>query len=289
MAGASRGAGHRRLGRAARSGADIPTVAAVRFLNAVPLVDGLEDDAGLRLAADVPSRLLALLLEGSADIALCPVIDYQSAPAELCVVPVGAIGSDGPTHTVRVFSPEPLDRVETVLVDTDSHTSVALLDVVYTHLFGRRPRLAPLDDPGHPGTDTVLLIGDKVVTSAPPSSSHPHTLDLGEAWHEITGLPFVFATWMARRGHDLGDLPKRLARRRRHNLEHLDELVERVALPRGWARELAASYLGSILSYELGPRERRAMELFWSRCHELGIIERLRPLRLYPLDVKSET
>jgi chorismate dehydratase len=246
-------------------------------------VDGLEGDDGLTVASDVPSRLLALLLDGHADVALCPVVDYQSAPAELCVVPVGAIGSDGPTHTVRVFSPEPLDRVERVLVDTDSHTSVALLDIVFTHLHGRRPRLVPLEDPGHPGADAVLLIGDKVVTSAPPESSHPHTLDLGEAWRGITGLPFVFATWMARLGHDLEDLPERLARRRTHNLQHLDELVERVALPRGWERELAASYLGSILSYELGPRERRSMELFWSRCHELGIVERLRPLRLYPL------
>ena len=53
------------------------TVAAVSFLNARPLVDGLENEPGIQLATDVPSRLLETLILGRADVALCPVIDFQ--------------------------------------------------------------------------------------------------------------------------------------------------------------------------------------------------------------------
>jgi len=122
----------------------MPTVAAVSFLNARPLTEGLADEPGIVLRTDVPSRLLELLLGGGADIALAPVIDFQTAPAELCVVPAGAIGSDGPTHTVRVFSRSPLPSLDVVHVDGDSHTSAALLQVVLEALHGRRPDLVPL-------------------------------------------------------------------------------------------------------------------------------------------------
>jgi chorismate dehydratase len=76
------------------------TVGCVSFLNAAPLIDGIEEDGQVRLITDVPSRLLETLLKRSATIALCPTIDFQTAPQELSIVPVGAIGSEGTTMTV---------------------------------------------------------------------------------------------------------------------------------------------------------------------------------------------
>jgi len=260
----------------------MPTVAAVSFLNARPLTEGLADEPGIVLRTDVPSRLLELLLGGGADIALAPVIDFQTASAELCIVPAGAIGSDGPTHTVRVFSRSPLPTLDVVSVDGDSHTSAALLRVVLEALYGRRPEIIPLE----PGTaaggsppEAVLLIGDKVVHAENWAAGYPHQLDLGEAWKKLTGLPFVFAAWLARSGDDLGGLPRALADCRRRNRRRIPEIV--AAHANGWPRDLALRYLGEILRYELGERELAAIELFWSRCHALGIIERLRPMRLY--------
>ena len=255
-------------------------LAAVSFLNAKPLVDGLEDEAGIELSSDVPARLLTTLIDGSAHVALCPTIDYQRAPCSLVVLPSGCISSDGPTLTVRVFSSRPLEDLEAVAIDGDSHTSVALLQIVFSELFGRRPPLETLEPGGTP-LDAQLLIGDKVVRDEPDRGVFPFQLDLGEAWKGLTGLPFVFAAWMARADADLGDLPSVLDRRREANRRRIPEIVATWAEPLGWRSDLARRYLEDILLFELGPRELQSIELFWTKCHALGLIDRLRPMRLY--------
>jgi chorismate dehydratase len=261
------------------------TIAAVSFLNARPLVEGLDDDPGIELITDVPSRLLDTLIEERASVALCPVIDFQSSPVELQIVPVGAIGSDGPTLTVSVFSRVPMEDVTQVHTDGDSHTSVALLSVIFDELYGRVPEIGGLASPDVNGSaappETVLLIGDKVVCNRPNGSAYPFRLDLGEAWRRMTGLPFVFACWMARAGRDLGKLPDVLGQRRRLNRGRTTEIVAAHAASSGWPQGLASRYLDSILRYDLGPRELEAIELFWTKCHTLGLIDSLRPLKLY--------
>ena len=262
------------------------TVGSVSFLNALPLVAGLENDTGVRVASAVPSRLLDALLNGGAAVALCPTIDYQRSPSPLVVVPVGAIGSASTTLTVRVFSRRPLPDVDHVAVDGDSRTSVALLQVVLHELYGTRPDLTifnhrPAFSEAVDGADAVLLIGDKVVTSAPDRQQFPHQLDLGEAWAGISGLPFVFAAWMTRRGTDLEELPRVLRRQRETNRGRIHDIIDRHASERGWDRELAEHYLCALLRFDLGQRELKAMTVFWQRCHALGLIDEVRPLELY--------
>jgi chorismate dehydratase len=53
--------------------------------------------------------------------------------------------------------------------------------------------------------EAVLLIGDKVVD--PTRAGYAYEVDLGGAWRQMTGLPFVFAVWAspepaARTGQD---------------------------------------------------------------------------------------
>ncbi len=260
----------------------VHTVAAVSFLNARPLIDGLEREPEVSLITDVPSRLLETLTSLRAQVALCPIIDFQTAAAELCIVPVGAIGSDGATHTVRVFSRVPIEDLDNVHADGDSHTSVALLEVVLEAFHGRRPEirsLGVLASESAVNPDAVLLIGDKVVHNEPSTDVYPFQLDLGDAWKRLTGLPFVFATWLARAGDDLGQLPSMLRRTRETNLLRIPEIV--AAHADGWPVDLAIRYLGKILQYDLGEPELESIELFWARCHALDLIDDLRPMRLY--------
>src|SRR6476646_8344679 len=114
-------------------------VGSVSFLNAKPLIYGLEsaDDVDLSLA--VPSQLLEGLRSAALDVALLPVIDYQQMPG-LCIVPSGGgIGCDGETLTVRIFSKCPVTEIRTLACDTDSHTSVALARVIFAERYGTRP------------------------------------------------------------------------------------------------------------------------------------------------------
>lgn len=251
---------------------DITRIGCVSFLNARPLIDGLApEEASVTL--DVPSRLLEGLESGRLDVALCPVIDFYRSSVPLAIVPSGGISCEGPTLTVRLYSRVRPERINQVHVDADSHTSVVLLQVLLERRWGRRPRIVTFDAAStEPDCQAMLLIGDKVVTSPPAASLMPHQVDLGEAWHEMTGLPFVFAAWMCRRGAKLGRIPQHLDRLRRTNAGRIAELATREASTRGWPIELAHRYLGSLLQYELTPRHLEAIECFARMASRIGLL-----------------
>ncbi|MCC7407017.1 MAG: menaquinone biosynthesis protein [Phycisphaeraceae bacterium] len=269
--------------------APLPRIAAVSFLNTKPLVHGFDDlvrEAGKtrapKLQLHVPSRLLASLESGKADLALCPVIDYFRSERPLTLVPCGGIGCQGPTLTVMLYSRKPWRDVTDLHADTDSHTSVALAQIILHGLFRCRPKLHRLTRSqvhfDHAGPPTVLLIGDKVVTHAPPRRLYPHQLDLGQAWLELTGLPFLFAVWMARPEVDLGDWPLRLDGLKQRNLRRVPEIAAEYAPKLGWPVDLAEQYLGHSMRYDVGPAQKQAVEAFAQRCLALGLIDQPRPL-----------
>lgn len=264
------------------------TVGCVSFLNAKPLIDSLETSLDPRVLFAVPSALLSGLQTGETDIALCPVIDFQRTTVPLDVVPVGCIGCDGITLTVRLFSQVPIASITTLHADTDSHTSVALACVLLKELTGHRPDVidyhappaARYAEPEHRPT-SLLLIGDKVVTDSPPAALYPYQLDLGEAWKKLTGEPFVFAIWMSRHGAELGDLPALLNRTRIANASRIDEIAAHHAPLHGWPVDVAQKYLGHWLRYDVGPRQLAAMEHFWALAAQAGLIESAKPMSIH--------
>ena len=97
----------------------------VSFLNTLPLIDGLDVCTDVELRCTVPSLLIDQLLGDEVDIALCSSIDYLRSPEPLRIVPVGMLGCCGPTMTVRLYSAVPIEPLEGVYCDCESHTSVA--------------------------------------------------------------------------------------------------------------------------------------------------------------------
>jgi len=176
----------------------------VRYLNTRPLIAGLERLQGLCLRGEVPADLIGTLERGETDAALCSSIDFQRSACDLVVLPVGLLGCDGPTMTVKIFSRVPLERVRRLHADADSHTSRVLAQLVLAHRNGVAPELVDgvPADANRREAESMLLIGDKVVLEAPSEAEFPHRIDLGEAWKSQTGLPFTFACWMAPRPAD---------------------------------------------------------------------------------------
>jgi chorismate dehydratase len=252
-------------------------IGSVSYLNAKPLIYGLDKDDDLELTLDVPSKLIDGLREGRFDVALLPTIDYQRL-AGLTMLTSGGIGCDGPTLTVRIFSKFPIEKITTLSCDRDSHTSVALAKILLSELMGLSPELIDMEK----DADARLLIGDKVVCEEP--KGFPHQLDLGQAWKTFTGLPFVFATWVAREETDLGDLPERLELAKQAGLRHATEIVAEHAAPRGWPSELAMQYLTRYLKYDIGLKQLEAIRLFHQLAAKHGLIENpARELKMYAL------
>lgn len=263
-------------------------VGCVSYLNAKPLIAGIDQEPGMQVRMDVPARLLADLESGDVDVALCPIFDFFTSSQPLALLPVGAIGCEGPTLTVRLYSQVPIEQITTLHADTDSHTSVALAQVLLFKLFNVRPKMIDYDARERTAQGRIeespqamLLIGDKVVTGSPLAVQYPHQMDLGEGWHELTGLPFVFAMWMTREGCDLGDLPERLSARLDVNLPQRLLIAERYAEQHGWPADLAEHYLIDVLRYKVGPLELKAVERFGQYVSELGLVDGQREICLY--------
>lgn len=260
-------------------------IGCVSYLNAKPLIDGLESSDDPKVRFDVPSRLLEDLESGEVDIALCPVIDYFRSRVPLEIVPVGGIGCNGPTLTVRLYSRTPIKDITAVHADTDSHTSVALLKVILNQQYNITPTFIEFNARESVAGNRIvhqppamMLIGDKVVTDSPPAVTYPYQIDLGEAWHAMTGMPFVFAVWMCRRGENLGNLPGLLGRRREENAGRIAEIVDRYAPSHRWPKDLALEYLGRLLRYDIGKPHLAAIERFAAAAGRMGIIDSPQPL-----------
>ena len=92
----------------------------------------------------------------------------------------------------------------------------------------------------------------------------------------MTGLPFVFAVWMSRQGSNLGNTPAQLQQVRLTNESRIGQIVDRYAPSLGWPRDLAMQYLGQWLKFGVGPREIEAINLFYRKAKEHGVIASLR-------------
>ncbi len=266
----------------------IVRVGVVRYLNARPLVEGLDVCKNLSLDAAVPSRIAPMLEQGDIDIGLVSVIDFARAKTPLTMIPAGMIGCQGPTLTVRVFSRVHPSKISTLATDTDSHTSVALARIILKKVHDASPvpvdfnarEVLTTDDP-QSWPESVLLIGDKVVTASPPPDLYPHQIDLGQAWLDLTGLPFVYAIWMCRAADshrpEILEAAALLERQRLRNEFRLDWIVSQHARPRHWPDELAREYLGQRLRFHAGERERKGIARFLELAEAEGLAPKATP------------
>jgi len=249
-------------------------IGAVRYLNARPLIYGLDRwcaRLGGELVERVPAPLTALLRSGDLDVALIPAIDAVSDDA-FCIVPGACISSRGPVRSVRLWSGVPLERVTSLALDTSSHSSAAMARLLLAHEHGVRPRLihAPPDlDAMLAQADAALLIGDPAL-----QARAPHLLDLGEAWDALVGLPFVFAVWAARRGADLAWAPAALRHAHQAGAAALDTIAADGARRLDLPFEVCAHYLARAIRYHLDSDALAGLRRFGEMAESHGIIER---------------
>ena len=178
------------------------TVGSVPYVNAVPLVaqfESLGEASPVRVRYAVPSQLPAMLESGEADAILVSSIEALRKPG-LRMASGVCIGSVGAVESVRLFSWVPFSEIGSLALDASSMTSNALAQIVLRETYGVapsvcvRPSLPPeeLDE-----ADACVLIGDVGMAS---EGRGMHVLDLGLAWWELTGLPFVWAAWVGGEG-----------------------------------------------------------------------------------------
>jgi chorismate dehydratase len=238
-------------------------VGSVPYLNAVPLTRGLED----QILFVTPARLAELLRHDELDAALVSVTEVLLHD-RYDVLDGIAVASLGEVKSVFLAHRRPLAEAREIFCDPASLTSVNLLRVLLAEQ-GLRPEFKPL--PGYePATmpDFALLIGDPAIDFL--RAPHPHDIwDLGAAWYELTGLPFVYAVWALRRGLDCQPLCRQLREAKKFGLETLDYIISsRTEYDLSFRKD----YLGWHIHYHLGADEKRGLARFSEllRKHGLG-------------------
>jgi chorismate dehydratase len=250
-------------------------VGAVGYLNARPLIHRLDRGAAagrIRLSLDTPAGLADRMAAGELDLALLPVIELARIP-DLEVAPGLGIVSPGPARSVRLVSRVPLASVRRVALDPDSRAANALAQVLFAEVWGGRPEFVvgpPELGRALEGHDAVVRIGDKALFETLPEGVEVE--DLGRAWADRTGLPFVFAVWACRPGVLDRELYELLHRCRREGCRALDRIAAEYTWNGTAYPELAREYLRSHIRYRLGAAELRAIEVFLGACARLGLI-----------------
>ncbi|MCX5718512.1 MAG: menaquinone biosynthesis protein [Nitrospirae bacterium] len=236
-----------------------------------------------------PSALNRMLRNGEIDISPSSSIEYLRYPDYYTIIEGHSISSKGPIRSIFLFSKRPIEELEgmTILTTSQSETSVGLLDIILKKFYKIACSLQPingLSDLRSNEKEAFLLIGDDAL-KAKKTIFDMYVYDLGDVWYKHTGLPFVFALWIARKDshsekpelfekfiHDL-NTAKKIA------LEHLDEIAKE------WKLVLLNRYSLSVteeelifywrgISYDFGDEHRRGLELFRQYSEELGLLNK---------------
>jgi chorismate dehydratase len=237
-------------------------VGSVPYLNAVPLTRGLEE----QIIFAPPSELARILQRDELDAALVSLTEVLLHD-RYDILDGIAVASLGEVKSVFLAHRQPLAEIREIYCDTASLSSLNLLKVLLAEN-GLKPELRPLPDyAAAPSLENVLLIGDVALEFA--RSSPPHELwDLGAAWFDLTGLPFVYAVWALRRVPNEA-LRRRLREARNFGMDTLDYIISSRT---DFDHDFRKDYLSWHIHYHLGTEEKRGIARFIEllRKHCLG-------------------
>jgi chorismate dehydratase len=247
-------------------------VGRIPYINCYPVYGAIDRQVvtlDAELVDGVPTALNHGMAAGTLDVSVISAVEYARDAARYLLLPDLAISCDGPVRSVMLFSRKPAESLDAarVLVSRSSMTSVALLRLLFEHVWHAEPSFVPADaeitDLAHTrqeAHDARLIIGDAALLLSSGTSElavdYPYVYDLGAVWKTWTGLPFVFAVWVAQRTAPVDAalaVHARLIASRDWGLAHLDQLANQAAVATGVSKPVALEYLSGLdygLRYE---------------------------------------
>jgi chorismate dehydratase len=268
------------------SAAARPRVGHIQFLNCLPIYWGLVRSGALLdvdLHKDTPDRLNDMLVAGELDIGPISLVEYLRNADELVLLPDLAVGSDGPVLSVNLVSQAPLADLDgrRVALGSTSRTSVLLARMWLAEVHGVHPDyfVCPPDLTSMLlEADAAVLIGDAALRATYDAPRRGlDVYDLGQVWHDWSGLPMVFAVWAARRDYAqanpglVKDVHSAFVRSRDDALAHVETVAEQAARWEVFDADTLATYFRT-LDFSLGPRQIDGLIEFSRRAASIGAL-----------------
>lgn len=239
-------------------------ITAVSYLNTKPFLYGLLHSTiseKINLQLEIPSLCAKNLREGKADLGLIPVAALTEIPNAV-VISDYCIAADGEVKTVCIFSDVPIEQIQAIYLDYHSRTSVELAKILCKEHWNVAPEFLPAFpdfEQNIKGKVAGLVIGDRAMGL---HHKFPYVYDLGQAWKEMTGLPFVFAAWIKNRPL-APDFLQEFNSALQMGLEHIPQLIYLLpSPPEGF--DLHA-YFTHHIHYHLDEDKMKGLRLFLSK------------------------
>lgn len=266
----------------------------IGYLNVLPIYHPLETGIihhPFQIVSGTPAHLNRLMSEGNLDLSVVSSIEYARHPERYFILPDLSISCCGEVKSVLLLSRFPVEELagRRVLVTMQSATSVALLKVLFRARLGIEADFQPgsCSDALREGQfpEAFLAIGDEALQLR-SHRDYPFRWDLGEVWHQWTGLPFVFALWVVQRkavercnGHMEAAIAT-LAGARVWGRDHIDIICQRAAQSGILTVEELRGYYEA-LRFSLGEGEKQGLELFFRHLVHIGEISHSPRLEIY--------
>ena len=236
-------------------------IGAVSYLNTRPLLLGMEQSPfsdSIHLVKSYPAQIAQALLDDTIDIGLVPVaiMPLLKNPQ---IVSKYVIGAEREVASVALFSQVPMDQIEKVYLDYQSRTSVALAKILLKQHWKKEVEFLIATE-GYineiSGKTAGIIIGDRALASL---NHFEHIYDLGLAWKAHTGLPFVFAAWVANKPIP-SEFMEAFDVANGYGLTHLDEVI--ALIPTSEQVYDLHKYYTENISYTLTEEKKKGLESF---------------------------
>lgn len=266
-------------------------VGRIRYINCYPVYGGI--DRGIvpldgTLVDGVPTHLNRLMAAGELEVSVVSAVEYAKDATQFLLLPELGITSDGPVRSVVLFSKrDPRDLGgRRVVVSSSSMTSVALLELLFENVWRCRPEFVPgnaeladlgtFDAESHEARlvigDAALRMFDEANRGGLWAERYPWREDLGAVWKQWTGLPFVFAVWVAQRATPVREalsVHGSLLTSRDWGLANIPELSRQAAAASGVPVETCVEYFAG-LDYRLSYPHLAGLSEFFRRLVSAG-------------------
>ena len=266
-------------------------VGRIPYINCYPGY-GAVDRGAVRLDATlvdgVPTALNRQMADGTLDVSVVSAVEYARDAKRYLLLPDLAISCDGPVRSVLLFSKRPATELNgrRVLVSRSSTTSVALLELLFENVWKARPIFVPANaeisdveqfgDAEHDARlvigDAALVVGSRLRAHRDVPAGYSHAYDLGAEWKRWTGLPFVFAVWVAQRATPVTEalgVHAALIQSRDWGLAHLDVLAAQASKATDVDEPTCLEYLSG-LDYGLSYHHLAGLTEFFRRLVMAG-------------------
>ncbi len=248
-------------------------ISAVSYLNTLPFIFGLQNNEFIcknaEIIRDYPALCADKLRQKQVDIGLIPAAELLKIP-EAKIISDFCIGAGGKVHTVMIFSEVPISEIDSIYLDYQSRTSVLLLKILMKQYFKHTPAFLE-SSPGYEnqiqGQTAALIIGDRAFAHL---HKHKYAFDLSEEWTKYTGLPFVFAVWVAQSNFSEQFLEQFNASLK-FGLQNIDTIVHEYQKKHPNSDINLKKYLTESISYDLSPEKRKGLSLFLQEIKNLEL------------------